>query len=97
MPEKEVVTPAGFLDASIDIDGLAGMELAFVRSAIVVWEEGSRSPNSVPLLVGAGIKIPLRPGKYKVQATLESVTSETVDIEIKAGETEKVVFFFGKK
>ncbi|MGA3191705.1 MAG: hypothetical protein ABSD73_04220 [Candidatus Bathyarchaeia archaeon] len=96
MPDTSVVTPTGFLSAKITIDRYTAEALAFVRTALNISSEDGSFLTSTPVQAEDEKIIPLKPGKYKVRGILGSLISESVSIEIKAGQTEKVEFRFGK-
>ncbi len=96
MPDTSVVTPTGFLSAKISIDRYTAEALAFVRTALNISSEDGSLLTSIPVEAEGEKIIPLKPGKYKVRGILGTLVSESAAIEIKAGQTEKVVFRFGK-
>jgi hypothetical protein len=97
MPEKVVSTPTGFLAVKITIDRYTPEALAFVMTAVRIYSSDGTVLSTTALAAEDERIIPLSPGKYRVRATLGTLLSEQAELEIKAGQTEKVVFHFGKE
>ena len=89
----------GSLEVKIDLDSsiLGSGSLAFIRSSVMIWSLEKGFYDSVPVTVGESQTIPLREGEYKVQAILGKINSEEATADIRAGQTEKITFFFGRK
>jgi len=98
MSEKKVVTPTGFIDVKIELDPSIPLgALTFTRSSIRIWSTEPYYFSETTIPVGDSQSIPLRPGKYEVEANLGGVVSGKTEVEIVAGQVAKVKFFFGKE
>jgi hypothetical protein len=95
--ERKVQTPTGFMEVRIELDpSISEDQLAFVRTFIAIRpEEGEY--NTIPVRIATSQTIPLKPGVYRARAFLGDLSSEEVNVDIKAGQTRKITFFFGQE
>lgn len=98
MPEKrEVVIPTGFIAVLIEIENtVKPHRLALVPSNVALFSGKGALINVIPVRIGLQQVITVRPGKYMVTGTLGQLESKQVSIEVKPGQTEEIVFHFGK-
>lgn len=98
MSERKVVTPTGFIDITIELDpAITKGTLGFTRSSVRIWSIEAREFTEETIMIGDKQSIPVRPGKYNVEALLGGVVSKLTAVEVGAGEVAKVKFFFGKE
>ena len=94
---KKIVTPIGWLEVEISVDEEIGIKrLGLTASSVIVSPESER-PQRHALNIGKSQVITLKPGKYSVRGVLGKIRSESIELEILPGETERVNFHFGVK
>jgi hypothetical protein len=98
MTEKRIITPTGFLKVLITIDDTAASSsLAFIRTGVEIFQEGSSFYENISLRVGEERVVALREGVYKVRAFLGKLESDWTNTEIKTGELTSRIFHFGRE
>lgn len=80
------------IDTSIPVD-----YMSLTRSKIeAVSVEGSYYTET-SVIIGQKLAIPMKAGKYRVSASLGTITSKEIEVDVAAGQLEKVTFYFGKE
>ncbi len=98
MTEQKVVTPLGFVECTIQVDPKVTKEtLSLIRSFVSVVGREKPFRTIVNTLIGEKVTIPLRPGKYRINAVLGELASNPLDINVEDGQIGKVTFYFGKE
>jgi hypothetical protein len=98
MTEKKVITPIGFLEILVEIDPSIPTDyIMFTRSKITAASEDKSFYSETNVMIGQTQAIPLKAGKYKVSASLGGIPSKEIDVDLKAGQVQKVTFAFGKE
>lgn len=95
--ETKVKTPTGFMEVRIELDpAISEDKLAFLRSAVYITSAIWGS-SAIPVSINNREIIPLKPGLYRAKAVLAHLVSEEVNVDISAGQTRKITFFFGRE
>jgi hypothetical protein len=99
MAENKVTTLIGFLEILVEIDPSIPQEyVMFTRSTVkVIPMGGGDFFVETNVMIGQKQAIPVKAGKYRVNASLGGIPSKDIDLDIGAGQVQKVTFFFGKE
>ena len=96
MTSEKVVTPIGYLEASITVDDDTPIStLIFIESSLRISGAVGVLRDSIPVRIGEHQMLPLIPGTYHVYAVFGNVRSEPTTVLIEQGKTSTVEFYFG--
>ncbi len=96
MTSEKVVTPIGFLEASITVDDDTPINsLIFIKSSLRITGTVGALRDSIPVRIGEPQMFPLLPGTYHIYAIFGNVRSKPSTIVIEQGKTSTVEFYFG--
>lgn len=95
--ERTVRTSAGFITVLIKLDPPTAEISGFIGSGVSIVPPEKASGSWVPVVVGETETIPLKPGLYKIHASIGTISSKETNVEVKAGQTEKLIFSFGRE